>query len=448
MPGLTRRWSKRLIATPPSGRRSGRASAGRRPAPRGARRCRPSSAAPRPSRAAPRPGRTSGRAPGWRPANSRSSSASCACSAATVSFARPVSPAWSTERPTPRSTLVAPLTPFLRRPRNAPRIEEPSEIAVCTLAPRACSASRLTACSALRMRSCSVACLARELAAQLLDGGVAFLARRDRQAVAEVALALARQRRLLEPRALVDRHLLRPVEPVAEVLRPRRVGALRARGGRDLAVARLALGRRAEIAGRDAGVDRAVPRERHGAVGERREQRHVGARAADAHARAADRHRDVVQRRAGRSGAAPRHVVARHVGRDRGGGRAAGAATAAPARRCRCGGYGGCRGGGGVGERRGSRCAAGHQRPDLVAGQRPAQVREREPRLEHDRRGLVHVVHQEHALAEPGDGLLHLRRGRTRRSPPAPSRPSSSRCLSRSACSRPISQVPAFERPL
>ena len=49
-----------------------------------------------------------------------------------------------------------------------------------------------------------------------------------------------------------------------------------------------------------------------------------------------------------------------------------------------------------------------HQRLDLRAGQRPAQVGQRPARLEHLGRVLVDVVEQEHAAAEPGQGLLHL----------------------------------------
>src|SRR5262249_62175006 len=67
------------------------------------------------------------------------------------------------------------------------------------------------------------------LLAQLLDGGVALLPCGHGQAVAEVALALAGLRRLLVPRARVDRHLLRAIEPVRAGLRGVGGGALRSR---------------------------------------------------------------------------------------------------------------------------------------------------------------------------------------------------------------------------
>ncbi len=49
-----------------------------------------------------------------------------------------------------------------------------------------------------------------------------------------------------------------------------------------------------------------------------------------------------------------------------------------------------------------------HQRLDLRARQRPAQVRHRPARLEHDRGILVDVVQQEHAASQRRERLLHL----------------------------------------
>ena len=53
--------------------------------------------------------------------------------------------------------------------------------------------------------------------------------------------------------------------------------------------------------------------------------------------------------------------------------------------------------------------AGAHQGLDLRARQRPAQVRQRPAGFEHDRRIFMHVVHQEHALAQAGEHLLHPR---------------------------------------
>ena len=168
------------------------------------------------------------------------------------------------------------------------------------------------------------------------------------------------------------------------------------------------------------------------------------------HARAAEQHRHVGQRRARR---ARRRAAAGRPARRRSGRRAA----RPPPPRC---GGGRAerrgrrqrrrrrRGGGGGGRRRQRRLERRHQRRDLRPRERAAQVRHRPARLEHHGRVLVHVVQQEHAAAERRDQLLELRRGRGRSGPTAPSRPSSTRCLSRSVCRRPISHVPAFESPL
>ena len=49
-----------------------------------------------------------------------------------------------------------------------------------------------------------------------------------------------------------------------------------------------------------------------------------------------------------------------------------------------------------------------HQGLDLRPGERPGQVGHGPARLEGHRRVLVHVVHEEHPLAQAGQGLLHL----------------------------------------
>lgn len=82
--------------------------------------------------------------------------------AATVSLARPTSCVSLSTRPAPRAAVVArPMVPTLidLRPRKAPRIVAPTEIAVWMPCCVACSLSRATACSARRRRSCSAACL-------------------------------------------------------------------------------------------------------------------------------------------------------------------------------------------------------------------------------------------------------------------------------------------------
>ncbi len=86
-------------------------------------------------------------------------------------------------------------------------------------------------------------------------------------------------------------------------------------------------------------------------------------------------------------------------------------------RRCGCRDVG--RGTGRDGSRRGRRSDGGrsrargldrrHQRGDLRARERAAEVRHRPARLEHDGRVLVHVVEQEDAAAERRDQLLERR---------------------------------------
>ena len=82
--------------------------------------------------------------------------------AATVSFARPTSSVSLSTRPAPRAAVVArPIveTQIDLRPRKAPRMVAPTEIAVWMPCCLACSLSRSTACSARRRRSWSAATL-------------------------------------------------------------------------------------------------------------------------------------------------------------------------------------------------------------------------------------------------------------------------------------------------
>ena len=81
----------------------------------------------------------------------------------------------------------------------------------------------------------------------------------------------------------------------------------------------------------------------------------------------------------------------------------------------------------------------------FVPAHRASQVRQRPSGLERDGTGLVHVVHQEHAAAQRRERSVHRL---SVESPGSPSRPSSTRALSRSVCSLPRNHVPMFDNAL
>ena len=83
---------------------------------------------------------------------------------------------------------------------------------------------------------------------------------------------------------------------------------------------------------------------------------------------------------------------------------------------------------------------------DLRQRQRTAQIRQRPARSKQHRRIVVHVAHQEHARTQVREQRFELRLVQSAAA--ALSRPSITRALSRSVCSRPMNHVPAFDSPL
>ena len=406
-------------------------SGARRPSPasRSADRSRRSGPAA-PPRARPRaPGSAGGRPP---PTPGRAGRRRPASSCAPLR-ARPSWPGRSSSRES-----------FLR-PKSAPSTVAPTEIAVCTPASTDSCFSRPTACSARRRRSWSEASFARVLLPEPVGGGVPLLARLLLKPRAEVRLALPRLRDTPGRRALPELERLLPIEPGREVLAP----GLRRSCRHERAGRRVGEARRLRPAPASRSSDAKV-----GLLARRPVERRLEPAATTRETFSRRRHAAlrVAQRRPRRRRARRRDTRARprRPARAR---RAATPREEAPAARLPMAG---------PLRRAPPLFFAGGVVPPLVprtgsisvlicarvSGPRRYDIAQRVSKT--TGRVLVDVVQQEHAAAQSRERLFHLRRGRTSatRSTAAPSRPSSTRALSRSVWSRPRNQVPVFARPL
>ena len=100
--------------------------------------------------------------------------------------------------------------------------------------------------------------------------------------------------------------------------------------------------------------------------------------------------------------------------------------------------------GAGVSRRQSRRLLAGPSATGSGAAERPAKVAQA-PAVWNTTGWSSCVVHQKHAVAQSRQDRFQLRLNRAPAATPSSSR---TRSLSCSVCSRPMSQVPAFDRPL
>ena len=270
-------------------------------------------------------------------------------------------------------------------------------------------------------------------------------ARACRRARKSPSISPGREQAAQARRTRQELERLRAVEPGGELLAPgrrssspspRRAAARRRRAP--------AAGAASRSPAADAVLGRAVPVDRHGLRRQRASCSATGSARVDARLRVGEA--DARRRRAASAGRRARRPPARRARTGTKCCGTSGGSTGRPAARRRGRGRRRRRGGGARARGRATAAPAGavaraacHQRLDLAARQRAAQVRHRPARLEDHRPVVVHVVHQEDAVAEAGERLLHPRRGRTR-CPPRRPRPRARRarapCRARSAAGR------------